>query len=136
MTPAEIEARHAAAVAVDRDEGRIVQVCVRPDLDQRAFPEILELSPSRGAIGDRWERRTWMHLPDGRPDPRVQVALMDYRVLAFLQEITSCRHHPGDTLLIDLDLHTKQVPTGTRLRTGSATIEISISLTPLPPRTW
>ncbi|BET65924.1 hypothetical protein ASA1KI_08420 [Opitutales bacterium ASA1] len=104
---------------------RVERVCVRPALDERAFPDVLELCPRRGAIGDRWERRTWMYLADGSPDPRVQVALMDARILAFLQETTGCRHHPGDTLLADIDLHENLVPIGTRLRVGEAVIEVS-----------
>src|SRR5690606_20157221 len=115
-TFAELDQRLAAHVAAHPAVGRVAQVCVRPDLDQRYFPEAVELSPERGAHGDRWERRTWRHLPDGRPDPRVQVALMDARVLAFLQELTRCVHHPGDTLLAELDLAEEQLPAGTRLR--------------------
>ncbi|MGH8020059.1 MAG: MOSC domain-containing protein [Opitutaceae bacterium] len=123
---AELDERCAAATCAERRErSRVVQVCVRPELNARAFPEVLELCPRRGAIGDRWERRTWMHLPDGSPDPRVQVALMDHRVLEFLQILTGCSHHPGDTLLLDLDLHSDRLPIGARLQVGSAVIEIS-----------
>lgn len=100
-------------------------VCVRPDLDQRAFPEVLELDSTRGAIGDRWERRTWMHLADGSPDPRVQVALANATTIAWLQSLTGNAHHPGDTLLVELDLSTANLPVGTRLRIGTAELEIS-----------
>lgn len=105
--------------------GRVIQVCVRPEMDQRAFPEVLQLSPDRGAIGDRWERRTWKYLPDGRPDPRVQVALMNIRMLEFVQSLTGSRHHPGDTLIVDFDLSEDNLPTGAHLQIGSAVVEIS-----------
>lgn len=129
-TPAELDARFAAYLAArvrraTGQVGQVVQVCVRPDLDQRAFPERVELCPRRGAIGDRWERRTWMYLADGSPDPRVQVAMMDVSVLEFLQDLTGCGHHPGDTLVVDLDLGAAQLPVGTHLHVGEAIIEIS-----------
>lgn len=122
---AELDARWLALPPAPRERGRIVQVCVRPDVDQRAFPGAVELCPRRGAIGDRWERRTWKHLPDGSPDPRVQVAMIEQRTLRWLQELTGCTHHPGDTFIVDLDLGTPHLPLGARLRVGEAVIEIS-----------
>lgn len=125
LTVAEFDARWSAEPAAPRDHGKVIQVCVRPDLDQRAFPEVLELCPKRGAIGDRWERRTWMHLADGSPDPRVQVAVASSRMMDFLTSLTGCDHHPGDTLIVDLDLSADNLPVGTCLAVGSAVIEVS-----------
>jgi hypothetical protein len=122
---AELDARWVALAPSPRDLGRVVQVCVRPDLDQRAFPGAVELCPRRGAVGDRWERRTWVHLPDGRPDPRVQVAMMEARTLRWLQDLTGCAHHPGDTLIVDFDLGVENLPAGTHLRVGAAVVEIA-----------
>lgn len=98
---------------------------MRPELAQRAFPEVLTLDPERGAIGDRWERRTWMYLPDGRPDPRVQIAIANATTIAWLQKLTGNPHHPGDTLLVDFDLTEANLPVGAQLRIGSAVIEVS-----------
>jgi hypothetical protein len=125
VTFAELDARWSAEPAAPRDHGKVIQVCVRPDLDQRAFPEVLELCPKRGAIGDRWEWRTWMHLADGSPDPRVQVAMASSRMMNFLTSLTGCDHHPGDTLIVDLDLSVENLPVGTCLAVGSAVIEVS-----------
>lgn len=122
---AALDARLATLPPAPRTRGRVVQVCVRPEIDQREFPAVLTLCPERGAIGDRWERRTWMHLPDGRPDPRVQVAVAHHATLAMIQELTGDAHHPGDTLLVDLDLGAENLPAGARLQVGSAVIEVS-----------
>lgn len=111
--------------APPRERGIVRQVCVRPGLDQRSFPETLELSPERGAIGDRWEHRTWRYLPDGRPDPRVQVAIANATTIAWLQELTGNPHHPGDTLLVDFDLAATHLPSGSLLCVGSAVVEVS-----------
>ena len=122
---ADLDSRWADVLPSPQNTGSVTQVCVRPDLNQRVFPDDLHLDPKRGAVGDRWERRTWIYLPDGRPDPRVQVAMMNSRMLTFLQTLTGCCHHPGDTLLVDLDLSARHLPVGTQVRAGSATLEIS-----------
>ena len=124
-TFAELDALVSALAPAPREVGRVLQVCVRPDLDQRLHPAQLELCPRRGAIGDRWEHRTWMHLPDGRPDPRVQVAIAHGPTIAMIQALSGCAYHPGDTLLVDLDLATSSLPAGSRVRAGSAVLEIS-----------
>lgn len=124
-TPSELDARHAALPPPPREGGRVVSVCVRPDLDQRRFPEVLELCPRRGAVGDRWERRTWKHLPDGSPDPRVQVAVAHGPTIALIQQLTGSTQHPGDTLLVDLDLSMDNLPAGARVRVGTAVLEVS-----------
>ncbi|OIQ90001.1 hypothetical protein GALL_280910 [mine drainage metagenome] len=100
-------------------------VCVRPGPDLREYPAVLELSAARGAVGDRWERRTWMCLPDGRPDPRVQVAVCNSRIIDLVRRLAGTSHHPGDTLMADLDLSEAALPVGSRLRVGTAVIEVS-----------
>jgi hypothetical protein len=81
--------------------------------------------PGRGAIGDRWERKTWLYLPDGSPDPRVQIAVCNSRVLSLMQEASGVYPHPGDTVFTDLDLSEKNLAVGSRLRIGEAVIEVS-----------
>jgi MOSC domain-containing protein YiiM len=66
-----------------------------------------------------------MHLPDGSPDPRVQVAIAESRTIRFLQQLTGSGHHPGDTLVVDLDLSAGHLPAGARLRVGGAMVEVS-----------
>lgn len=100
-------------------------LCVRPGPDQREVRTLIELHPEQGAIGDRWERKTWLYLPDGRPDPRVQVAVCNSRILAMLQAATGVSHHPGDTLFTELDLSVANLPVGSRLQVGAAVLEVS-----------
>lgn len=107
------------------DSARVDSLNVRPGPNLREPRESLELDPLRGAIGDRWERKTWLYLPDGRPDPRVQIALCSTPLLALIQAATGVRHHPGDTISTALDLTAYNLPVGTRLKIGTAVIEIS-----------
>jgi MOSC domain-containing protein YiiM len=46
-------------------------------------------------------------------------------MMNFLTSLTGCDHHPGDTLIVDLDLSVENLPVGTRLAVGSAVIEVS-----------
>jgi hypothetical protein len=108
-----------------RERATVADLCVRPGPDLREPRTELELSPKRGALGDRWERKTWMYLPDGRPDPRVQVAVCNTELLALMRRLTGCSHHPGDTLFTALDLSEQNLPAGSLLRAGAALLEVS-----------
>ena len=104
---------------------RVNALCVRPGPNLREERIAIEFLPERGAVGDRWEHKTWLYLADGRPDPRVQVALCNSLVLAMIQEATGVRHHPGDTVFTDLDLLVENLPVGSRLQVGHAVLEVS-----------
>lgn len=104
---------------------RVNALCVRPGPDRREVRTAIEFHPERGAVGDRWEHKTWLYLPDGRPDPRVQIALCNSRVLAMMQAAAGVNHHPGDTVFTDLDLSRENLPVGSRLQVGQAVLEIS-----------
>jgi hypothetical protein len=106
-------------------EARVNALCVRPGPEQREVRASIEFDPVRGAIGDRWERKTWLYLPGGKPDPRVQVAICNSCVLAMVQTATGVHHHPGDTVFTDLDLSLQNLAPGSRLRLGPAVVEIS-----------
>ncbi len=106
-------------------QARVNALCVRPGPDLREERASIEFDPERGVIGDRWERKTWLYLQDGKPDPRVQVALCNSDILAMVQKATGVRHHPGDTVFTDLDLSVTNLPVGMRLKIGTAVVEIS-----------
>lgn len=125
LTPDRLEAELMALGTFPRDSAPVAQLCVRPGPDLRETRSELVLDPALGAIGDRWVRGTWMHLPDGRPDPRVQVAVGNHAILSLVQRLTGNLQHPGDTLLTTLDLSEDNLPAGARLRVGTAVIEVS-----------
>jgi len=104
---------------------RVDSLCVRPDVDRREKRAVVECDPARGAIGDRWEHKTWRHLPNGKPDPRVQIAICNSSILALIQDATGVQHHPGDTVFTDLDLSVQNLPVGARLNVGTAQLEVS-----------
>ena len=104
---------------------RVDALCVRPGPNGREERTSLVLDPERGAVGDRWEHKTWLTLADGRPDPRVQVAVCNSAVHGMIQAVTGVRHHPGDTIFTDMDLSAENLPVGSRLQVGPAVLVVS-----------
>lgn len=98
-----------------RDEGRVDLVIRTPAVDQRETLAEAELDPERGLIGDDW----WS--PDA--DPGRQVTLMNSRTAALLAQTPDRWALAGDQLYVDFDLSVENLPAGTRLAVGSATLE-------------
>jgi MOSC domain-containing protein YiiM len=84
-----------------------------------------ELSPEGGVHGDNWAKGCWLSLPDGRPHPDVQVTIMNARAIALIAQDEARWPLAGDNLIVDLDLSADNLPAGTRLRVGSALLEIT-----------
>ena len=117
LDPDELERRFRARPAID--DGTIHVIVVRKDGGVHDLPARATLDPVRGVVGDRWSASP-------RPDPEAQVTLMERRVASLLLGDDPARLHvPGDNLIVDLDLSVAALPAGTRLRLGSARIEIT-----------
>jgi len=99
------------------DEGSVVLVVARPDVDERVTPQRCPLTPQGGVEGDRWGRRP-------NPDPAAQITVIRAdvaRLFANGQPLSLF----GDNLVVDLDLSPANLPTGTRLRVGTALCEVT-----------
>ena len=66
--------------------------------------------------------------PDGSGHPEMQLNIMNARSAALVAQDRDHWQLAGDQLFVDLDLSGQNLPPGTRLRIGSATIEV----TPIP----
>jgi hypothetical protein len=108
-------------LSAPKDESSISLLCVRPEEGERVFPESVDFSVARGAIGDNWERGTWLTLDDGSPSPDVQVSILPKRIFDLVCEGAI---HPGDTVIADLDLSEKNLPIGQQLKLGEAIVEV------------
>lgn len=99
------------------DAGTVTLVVARPAVDERTTPGRCRLTPENGVEGDRWAAR-------GRPHPNSQITVMRAdvaRLMANGQPLSLF----GDNLLVDLDLSFANLPTGTRLRVGTALCEVT-----------
>ncbi len=111
--------------AAPQDGASIRQICLRPSQGARAFPDHLDMSVEQGIAGDRWPAEAWLRRPDGAPDPRIQVSILSQRVLDLCWRDRLATPHPGDPLVVDMDLSHRNLPVGTRLAAGSAILEVS-----------
>ncbi|MDJ0894056.1 MAG: MOSC domain-containing protein [Alphaproteobacteria bacterium] len=105
------------------DAGPVRAIVVRPGTDQRRSLQSVELSPEGGVHGDCWAHGCWLSLPDGRPHPDVQVAIMNARAIALIAQVETRWPLAGDNLYVDLDLSDQNLRPGQRLALGSSVLE-------------
>jgi|ERR1039458_1128823 MOSC domain-containing protein YiiM len=106
--------------ASPKDGGVLKLIVVRLPNEQRQTPTQAVLSPERGVGGDRWNLKT-------NADPLVQVSVMNSRFLEAIAGEAERMDLAGDNLIVDLDLHKNNLPTGTRLCIGQALLEVTDS---------
>lgn len=108
-----------------RDNAPVTMLCLRPAIGERAFPDRISLTRAEGIPGERWLSMPWLRQPDGRPDPAIQVSILPARVLDLVWTDRTGTPHPGDPIVADLDMTEANLPEGTLLRVGTATLRVS-----------
>jgi MOSC domain len=112
--------RALATFRSPKDGGRVALIVRRGEGGVREVPERVWLSPETGVTGDSWGRQ-----PNRRPDMQIAVMQADVaELVANGQPLTLF----GDSLFLDLDLSTPNLPAGSRVRIGGAVLEV----TPVP----
>lgn len=125
MTLAECNAAIEHIRAAPKNAVVIDHLCHRPESAERTFPSHLDMSVESGIEGDRWPNTSWLRLPNGAADPRIQVSILSLRVLELCWRDRSATPHPGDPLVVDMDLSERNLPVGTRLAVGGVILEVS-----------
>lgn len=126
--PVTAEALAAAlpqVLAAPKEATTVASLCFRPRPNRRDFPDRLRLTRAEGIPGDRWLTQPWLRLPDGRPDPEIQVSILPLRVLDLVWQDRDATPHPGDPIIADLDCSTANLPPGTLLQAGTAVLRVS-----------
>jgi hypothetical protein len=108
-----------------KDDGRVELICRRPETEQRELVDEALLDTSRGLVGDNWLMRGSSSTDDGSANPELQLTLMNVRSAALIAGSPERRQLAGDQLFVDLDLSVDNLPPGSRLKLGEATVEIS-----------
>jgi hypothetical protein len=108
-----------------KDEGRIVMICRRPETEQREVIDEAVLDLAQGLVGDNWLTRGSKSTEDGSANPLMQLTLMNARSAALIAGESDRRQLAGDQFFVDFDLSVENIPPGTRLRLGGATVEIT-----------
>ncbi len=120
MIPFEaLERGWARLSAASVGRGVVGLIVVRTGDGAHTSPTQVELSPTEGIIGDRW-------LVNPKRAANSHVSFIDSRVAQLLVGGEVDRAHlPGDNFHVDLDLSVAALPVGTRLRLGTAIVEIT-----------
>lgn len=106
--------------------GRVDFLINRPSEGVHVPVRELYLDVDSGIHGDRWQKTAWLRLPDGSPDPRVQVSLTNTRVMqCFTGTEVDAVFGCGDNIYTDLNLSETHLPVGMRVQIGKAVIEVS-----------
>jgi hypothetical protein len=113
-----------------KDNGRVELICRRTDIEQREVMDEAVLDTTQGLVGDNWRTRGSSSTDDGSANPQMQLTLMNARSAALIAGTPERRQLAGDQFYVDLDLSVDNLPPGTRLKLGEATVEI----TPIPHR--
>lgn len=125
FTTAEIEAGMENVLAAPKDQGVLKMIVRRPKVNKREKIESGTLDIENGLIGDNWLTRGSSRTDNGLGHPEMQLNLMNCR---FTELIAGSRERmplAGDQMYVDLDLSPANLPPGTRLKIGEATIEIT-----------
>ena len=130
VTREELDAALPHVLAAPKDGAPVQELCFRPAYNQRLFPPLLRLTAARGVLdpegqSERWPAAPWLRLPDGRPDPRIQVSILPARVRDLVWRDRTGTPHPGDTMVADMDMSEANLPAGCRIAAGSAVLEVS-----------
>jgi hypothetical protein len=125
LTTSELEAALGAVTASPKDGGLLEMIVRRPEVGVREVLEEGELDPAVGLVGDTWSRRSSRRTLDGTPHPDMQLNIMNSRVVALVAQEKSRWPLAGDQLFADLDLSDANLPPGSRLRIGTAIIEVT-----------
>lgn len=100
-------------------------LCARPGYNKRVFADRLTLTRAEGVVGDFEMSKPWLKLPDGDPDPRIQVSILSLRVLNLVWRNRDSVAHPGDTIIADLNMSEANLPAGSLIRAGTAVLRVS-----------
>jgi hypothetical protein len=108
------------------DHGRVEMLVLRPTVGERETPDHVHLDVVEGVVGDNWRVRGSSRGPGGAANPEAQVTVMNARMAHLVSGGEADRRKlAGDQIYADLDISHENLPAGSRLRIGSAVIEIS-----------
>jgi len=112
-----LERALAALPSTPQNVGRVALIVRRCEGGRREMPDRTRLESDVGVPGDAWGRRQ-------DPNPEGQITVMQRDVAELIangQPLTLF----GDNFFLELDLSRDNLPAGTRLRLGTATVVVT-----------
>jgi hypothetical protein len=108
-----------------KDNGHVELICRRRETEQRELLDEARLDEREGLVGDNWSIRGSSSTADGSANPGMQLTLMNVRSASLIAGTPERRQLAGDQFFVDFDLSAQNLPPGSRLRIGEATVEIT-----------
>jgi hypothetical protein len=108
-----------------REKGRLILLVRRPAKGAREELSEAIIDEKRGLVGDSWEFRQCSSTPDGSPDPRAQVTLINTRLIAMIAGARDRWALSGDQFYVDFDLSCRNLPDGSRVQIGTVLLELT-----------
>jgi hypothetical protein len=107
------------------DLGHVALIVRRPAPGKREVVSEASLDQMEGLLGDTWLVRGSRHTADGAADRDAQLTLMNVRAARLIAGDVDRMVLAGDQIFVDFDISAGNIPPGTRLRIGSAIVEVS-----------
>jgi hypothetical protein len=107
------------------DNGVVQLIVRRPAIGEREVLAQGDLSLEEGLVGDGWLAWTKQSKYDEETNLGMQVTIMNARAIALIAQTEDRWPLAGDQFYVDLDLSQDNLPAGTRLKIGSAVVEVS-----------
>ncbi len=107
------------------EQGTLRLIVARTEVNERQIVEQGELTLEGGLEGDNWLARGNLHTEDGSADTLRQITIMNSRVLELIAGPTKKWPAAGDQLYADFDISETNARSGTHLKIGNATLEVT-----------
>src|SRR6478735_6048500 len=120
-----LEAGMSSILESPKTAGNLDLIVRRPGSGLRETAVEARLDEAIGLVGDSWQERGSRRTPDGKANINAQITLMNSRAIALIAGTAERWPLAGDQLYVDLDLSEANLPAGSRLQVGEATVEIS-----------
>lgn len=124
----ELEAGLDTIRTAPRDGGKVEMIVRRPSVGQREVLDGCELTEADGLTGDCWRGRPSSRTQDGSAHPDMQIAIMNSRAIQLVALSRERWPLAGDQFFLDMDLSEANLPTGARVKIGTAILEVTDQL--------
>jgi len=108
-----------------RSQGELQLIVRRPDTLGRELLDEGELNFEEGLAGDNWSVKASSRTSDNTPHLDMQLTIINSRAIDLVAQSKERWPLAGDQLYIDLDLSKQNLPAHTRIKLGSAVIEVT-----------
>ena len=125
LTTIELEAGLDQIRQAPKDNGELLLIVRRPQIDEREVLEQAQLDLAAGLVGDNWKTRGSRRTQDGSAHPDMQLNVMNARVIELIAQAKANWALAGDQLYLDFDISAENLPINSRLKIGSAVIEVT-----------